>query len=117
MKFSQNFYQISLKILVNLTDFSPQVMACMQKQSTLVTPILQIYSHRLTHWFIMKFQHAYSFHVHPDKLTVLITSFFLNSISSIENIEGKGSGLLGAFFLLFRGCHHIGIRNNMALND
>ena len=23
------FYQISLKILFNLTDFSPQVMACM----------------------------------------------------------------------------------------
>ena len=58
----------------------------------------------------------YSFHVHPDKLTVLIT-FLKNSISSFENIVGIGSGLLGAFYLLFRGCHHIGIRNNMASND
>ena len=29
-KISQNFIKISLKILVNLTDFSPQVMAKMR---------------------------------------------------------------------------------------
>ena len=30
VKISQNFYRISLKILVHLTDFSPQFMACMK---------------------------------------------------------------------------------------
>ena len=29
VKISQNFYQIALKILVYLTDFCPQIMACM----------------------------------------------------------------------------------------
>ena len=31
------FYQISLKILVNLTDFSPQVMACTCMLTSLLT--------------------------------------------------------------------------------
>ena len=43
VKISQNFYQTSLKILVCLSDFSPQFMACMGCQALIRKNIIFVY--------------------------------------------------------------------------